>query len=67
MPIQMSGYGRLLWKPSAFKTCWSAPILTTNGVLTVTDLNDLNGPAQTTNLGVRSSNLFGRAIFPPLP
>jgi hypothetical protein len=30
--------------------------------LTVTDLNDFNGPAQTTNLGVRSSNLFGRAI-----
>src|SRR3984893_15232452 len=21
MPIQMSGYGGLLWKPSAFKTC----------------------------------------------
>jgi hypothetical protein len=31
--------------------------------LTVTDLNDFNGPAQTTNLGVRSSNLFGRAIY----
>ena len=30
--------------------------------LTVTDLNDFNGPAQTTNLGVRSSNLFGRTI-----
>jgi hypothetical protein len=35
--------------------------LTASGVLTVTDLNDFNGPAQTTNLGVRSSNLFGRA------
>jgi hypothetical protein len=34
----------------------------TSGFLTVTDLNDFNGPAQTTNLGVRSSNLFGRAI-----
>ena len=31
-------------------------------IFTVTDLNDFNGPAQTTNLGVRSSNLFGRAI-----
>ena len=30
-------------------------------VLTVTDLNDFNGLTQTTNLGVRSSNLFGRA------
>ena len=29
----------------------------------VTDLNDFNDPAQTTNLGVRSSNLFGRAIL----
>jgi hypothetical protein len=29
------------------------------------DFNDFNGPAQTTNLGVRSSNLFGRAILPP--
>ena len=36
------------------------------GILTVTDLNDFNGPAQTTNLGVRSSNLFGRAKLPPL-
>ncbi len=38
------------------------PISATSGFLTVTDLNDFNGPAQTTNLGVRSSNLFGRAI-----
>jgi hypothetical protein len=30
----------------------------------VTDLNDFNDPAQTTNLGVRSSNLFGRASCP---
>jgi hypothetical protein len=30
--------------------------------LTVTHLNDFNGPAQTANLGGRSSNLFGRAI-----
>ena len=37
------------------------PISATGGFLTVTDLNDFNGPAQTTNLGVRSSNLFGRA------
>ena len=37
-------------------------ISTSRGFLTVTDLNDFNGPAQTTNLGVRSSNLFGRAI-----
>jgi hypothetical protein len=29
----------------------------------VTDLNDFNDPAQTTNLGVRSSNLFGRATL----
>jgi hypothetical protein len=35
------------------------------GALTVTNLNDSNGPAQTTNLGIRSSNLFGRAILPP--
>ncbi len=33
------------------------------GGLTVTDINDFNGPAQTTNLGVRSSNLFGRATY----
>jgi len=32
-------------------------------VLTVTEFNDFNDPAQTTNLGVRSSNLFGRAIL----
>jgi hypothetical protein len=38
------------------------PISTGSGFLTVTDLNDFNRPAQTTNLGVRSSNLFGRAI-----
>jgi hypothetical protein len=38
------------------------PISTVRGFLTVTDLNDFNGLAQTTNLGVRSSNLFGRAI-----
>jgi hypothetical protein len=42
------------------------PISGSHGFLTVTDLNDFNGPAQTTNLGVRSSNLFGRAILPPL-
>jgi hypothetical protein len=36
--------------------CWS--------VFTVTNFNDFNGPGQTTNLGVRSSNLFGRAILP---
>src|SRR3977135_521971 len=36
-------------------------ILASSGFLTVTDLNDFNDPAQTTNLGVRSSNLFGRA------
>ena len=41
------------------------PISTRCGFLTVTDLNDFNGPAQTTNLGVRSSNLFGRAKFRP--
>jgi len=29
------------------------------GCVTVTDFNDFNGPVQTTNLGVRSSNLFG--------
>ena len=34
--------------------------------LTVTDLNNFMGRAQTTNLGGRSSNLFGRAILPPL-
>jgi len=39
------------------------PISTSRGFLTVTDLNDFNGLAQTTNLGVRSSNLFGRAIL----
>jgi hypothetical protein len=33
-----------------------------DSALTVTDLNDFNGPAQTTNLGGKSSNLFGRAI-----
>ena len=33
------------------------------GLITVTDLNDFNGPAQTTNLGVRSSNLFGGRHF----
>jgi hypothetical protein len=38
------------------------PISATSGFLTVTDFNDFNGPTQTTNLGVRSSNLFGRAI-----
>jgi hypothetical protein len=38
------------------------PISATGGFLTVTGLNDFNGPAQTTNLGVRSSNFFGRAI-----
>jgi hypothetical protein len=38
------------------------PNSTRRGFLTVTNLNDFNGPAQTTNLGVRSSNLFGRAI-----
>jgi hypothetical protein len=37
------------------------PVSELAGILTVTDLNDFNGPAQTTNLGVRSSNLFGRA------
>jgi hypothetical protein len=37
--------------------------LATNTQLTVTNLNDFNGPHQTTNLGVRSSNLFGRAIY----
>ena len=31
----------------------------------VADLDDFNGSAQITNLGGRSSNLFGRAIFPP--
>jgi hypothetical protein len=36
------------------------PISTSSGILTVTDLNDFKGPAQTTNLGVRSSSLFGR-------
>jgi hypothetical protein len=34
----------------------------TNAFLTVTNLNDFNGPHQTTNLGVGSSNLSGRAI-----
>ena len=38
---------------------WILPLGTP---LTVTGLNDFNGLAQTTNLGVRSSNLFGRAI-----
>jgi len=32
------------------------PISATGGILTVTDLNDFNDPAQTTNL-----DLFGRA------
>jgi hypothetical protein len=43
----------------------SAPgtsISTRCGFLTITDLNGFNGPAHTTNLGFRSSNLFGRAI-----
>lgn len=31
-------------------------------LLTVTNFNDFNGRPQTTNLGARSSNLFGRAI-----
>ncbi len=30
------------------------PIWTSSGFLTVTDLNDFNGPAQTTNLGQRT-------------
>jgi hypothetical protein len=38
------------------------PISANMCFVTVTDLNDFNGRAQTTNLGVRSSNLFGRAI-----
>jgi hypothetical protein len=38
-------------------------ILTSSGSLTVTDLHDFNGLTQTTNLGVRSSNLFGRATI----
>jgi transposase len=33
-------------------------------MLTGTNLNDFNGLPQTTNLGVRSSNLFGRATAP---
>ncbi|MDB5568316.1 MAG: hypothetical protein JWP84_4882 [Tardiphaga sp.] len=37
------------------------PVSMSYGFLTVTDLNDFNGPAQTTNLGVRGSNPFGRA------
>ena len=44
------------------KTAKYTVISVSNGILTVTDLNDFNGPTQTTNLGVRSSNLFGRAI-----
>src|ERR1035441_7120721 len=32
-----------------------------------TNLNDFNGRSQTTNLGVVSSNLFGRAIFRDIP
>ena len=43
------------------KSCRKTQFSKGRGFLTVTDLNDFNGPAQTTNLGVRSSNLFGRA------
>ena len=46
-------------------SCRITPISTTSGFLTVTDFNDFNGPAQTTNLGVRSSNLLWRAKLPP--
>ena len=35
-----------------------------SGWLTVTDLSDFNALAQTTNLGVRGSNPFGRAKLP---
>ena len=34
-----------------------------SGWLTVTDLSDFNALAQTTNLGVRGSNPFGRASY----
>ena len=33
----------------------------TDAFLSVTNLNEFNGPPQTTNLGVGSSNLSGRA------
>jgi hypothetical protein len=38
-------------------------IAVTDAHLSVTNLNDFNGPHQTTNLGVSGSNPFGRAIF----
>jgi len=53
---------------------WERPMLADDGKqqeinpdhpLTGTNFNDFNVPHQTTNLGVRSSNLFGRAKFPP--
>src|SRR5450631_3683452 len=37
-------------------------VTATDELLSVTNLNDFNGPHQTTNLGVGSSNLSGRAI-----
>jgi hypothetical protein len=38
------------------------PILTNSGFLMVTDLNDFNGPTQTTNLSVGRSNRSRCAI-----
>src|SRR6476469_2151409 len=42
------------------------PAIACRCFLTVTDPCNFNGLAQTTNLGVRSSNLFGRATSVPL-
>src|ERR1039458_2347209 len=39
----------------------------TDALLSVTNLNEFNGPHQTTNLGVSGSNPFGRAIFRDIP
>jgi hypothetical protein len=39
------------------------PISTRSGFLTVTDLNDFNGPAQTTNLGSGAQISLGAPCF----
>jgi hypothetical protein len=57
--IQFSGNG------ARSETADSSQFGRAMAFLTVTDLNDFNARAQTTNLGVRSSNLFGRAKLPP--